>query len=218
LVDDDEAVRASLRRALSLDGYEVLVAGDGATALRLAESQSPDVLVLDVMLPDVSGFEVCRAVRRFSAVPILLLTAKDTVPDRVTGLDLGADDYMVKPFALDELLARMRALLRRAGHPGREVLTFGDVVLDVGAREGNRAGRPLTLTAQQFNLLAAFMRHPRQALSRDQLCRLVWGDAHEGESNFVDAAVMELRRKLESGGGARLIHTVRGVGYTLRVE
>lgn len=216
LVDDDAAVLSSLRRALTLESYEVLLAEDGASALLLAQSEIPDLLVLDVMLPDISGFEVCRAVRRNSAVPILLLTAKDTVPDRVAGLDLGADDYLVKPFALDELLARVRALLRRSGMHSQELLAFGDLVLELGTMEVRRAGRPVMLSAQQFNLLTAFLRHPRQVLTREQLCRLVWGNDYEGESNFVEAAVMDLRRKLEAGGGTRLIHTVRGVGYTLR--
>ncbi|MHB1132615.1 MAG: response regulator transcription factor [Chloroflexota bacterium] len=216
LVDDDEAVLNSLRRALALGGYEVRVAADGATALSLAEDEMPDLVVLDVMLPDVSGFEVCRLLRLASAVPILLLTARDTVPDRVKGLDLGADDYLVKPFSLDELLARVRALLRRAGHGGQEVLVCGLLRLDIGTREAYRAGRPLALTAQQYNLLAALMRHPRQVLSREQLCGMVWGDTFAGESNFVDAAVMELRRKLEAGGHERVVHTVRGFGYVLR--
>jgi two-component system response regulator MprA len=215
VVDDDPGVLSGIRRALTLEGYEVLVAENGGAALAAAE-QAPDLVILDIMLPDIDGLSVCQQLRGVSEVPILLLTARDTVPDRVAGLDYGADDYLVKPFALDELLARVRALLRRA-HPGDgQVLVYEDLTLDLAAHEAARAGEPLKLTPREFELLTLFLRHPRQVLSREQLCQQVWGYAFEGESNFVDVAVKELRRKLEGPGRPRLIQTVRGYGYALR--
>jgi two-component system response regulator MprA len=216
LVDDDPAVLSSLRRALAVDGHEVLTADEGETAIEQARSHDPDLIVLDVMLPGIDGFTVCERVRSFSSVPILMLTARDTVPDRVAGLDRGADDYLVKPFALDELLARTRALLRRSQKQGEDSLIYADVTLDRLTREATRGGIPLRLTPREYELLEVFLRHPRQALSRDQLCQQVWGYAFEGESNFVDVAVKELRRKLEADGHSRLIQTVRGYGYALR--
>lgn len=217
LVDDDVAVLSSLHRALASEGYLVLAAEDGETAVQMATRQLPDLIVLDVVLPDVDGFDVCRRVRASTSAPILLLSARDTVPDRVHGLNQGADDYLVKPFALEELLARIRALLRRSqGQPTTAVLRYGDLRLDLSTREAFRAERPLHLTPHQFALLAAFVRHPRQALTREQLCEQVWRPDFEGESNFVDVAVMDLRRKLEAHDETRLIQTVRGVGYALR--
>ena len=218
LVDDDAGVLSSLRRALALEGYYVVAADDGETALRLVESDSPDLVVLDVMLPGISGLDVCRRLRAFSLVPILLLTARDTVPDLVAGLDMGADDYLVKPFALDELLARVRALLRRVRRQNDEILAYADLRLDLGTREVFRADCQVALSTQQFGLLEVFLRHPRQALTRSRLCEAVWGSAFEGESNFVDVAVMDLRKRLEAGGKTRLIQTVRGVGYALRED
>jgi two-component system, OmpR family, response regulator MprA len=215
LVDDDPAVLSGLRRALSMAGHRVLVAEDGETALAITERQSLDLVILDVMLPGLDGLAVSQQLRARSAVPILMLTARDTVPDRVAGLDAGADDYLVKPFALDELLARVRALLRRS-QPVGSALSYADVTLDPSTREAFRAGEPLRLTPTEFELLETFLRHPRQVLSRIQLCQQVWGYAFAGESNFVDVAVMELRRKLESGGHPRLIQTSRGYGYALR--
>ncbi len=216
VVDDDTAVLSGLRRALALEGFEVLVAEEGARALRLAEDTPPDLVVLDVMLPDIDGLEVCRRLRSFTSVPILMLTARDTVPDRVAGLDVGADDYLIKPFALEELRARIRALLRRAQCQAEGVLSFGDITVNQSTREAFRAGKPLTLTPHQYELLATFLRHPRLALTREQLSFWVWGHSFDGESNFVDVAVMELRKKLEADGGPRLIQTIRGFGYALR--
>jgi two-component system response regulator MprA len=218
VVDDDPAVLSGLRRALTLEGYAVAVATRGEEALALAADQPPDLVVLDVMLPDLDGLTVCQRLRDGAAPPILLLTAKDTVPDRVAGLDSGADDYLVKPFALDELLARARALLRRAQPRTEKQLQYADVQLDLDTREARRGGESLRLTPREQELLALFLRHPRQVLSRAQLCQRVWGFEFEGESNFVDVAVKELRRKLETGGRPRLIQTVRGYGYALREE
>jgi two-component system response regulator MprA len=218
VVDDDPAVLSGLRRAFALEGYEVVAADDGESALAQAQEQVPDLVVLDVMLPGLDGLTVCQRLRAASAAPILLLTAKDTVPDRVAGLDRGADDYLVKPFALDELLARARALLRRAQPPSDDRLRYSDLELDLPAREATRAGEPLRLTPREYDLLAVFLRHPRQALSREQLCQHVWGYAFEGESNFIDVAVKDLRKKLEAGGRPRLLQTVRGFGYALREE
>jgi two-component system response regulator MprA len=218
LVDDDQGVLSSLRRALALEGYEVRVAEDGEMALQAASNEHLDLVVLDVMLPGIDGFTVCERIRRTQATPILMLTAKDTVPDRVSGLDRGADDYLVKPFVLDELLARIRALLRRGqGHP-EEVLEYGGISLNTQTREVLRDGELLNLTPHQHELLEVFLRHPRQALSRDRLCQSVWGYSFEGESNFVDVAVKELRKKLEADGYPRLIQTVRGYGYALRED
>jgi two-component system response regulator MprA len=218
VVDDDPAVLSGLRRALALEGYAVCVAESGEAALALAAAEAPDVVVLDVMLPDVDGLTVCRRLREVGAMPIVLLTAKDTVPDRVAGLDSGADDYLVKPFALDELLARVRAQLRRSQHRADRLLQYADLRLDLETREATRLDEPLRLTPREFELLAVFLQHPRQVLSRDQLCQRVWGFAFEGESNFVDVAVKELRKKLEANGERRLIQTVRGFGYALREE
>lgn len=217
LVDDDRAVLSSLGRALTLDGYEVTVAEDGESALEAATTQDVDVVVLDVMLPGIDGFTVCERIRRTHSTPILMLTAKDTVPDRVQGLDRGADDYLVKPFAVDELLARVRALLRRGQSRGR-VLQYADLALDTETREARRGDEQLRLTPREYELLEVFLRHPRQALSRGQLCQQVWGYPFEGESNFVDVAVKDLRKKIESDGRTRLIQTIRGYGYALRGE
>ncbi|HVA26047.1 MAG TPA: response regulator transcription factor [Chloroflexota bacterium] len=217
VVDDDPGVLSGLRRALALDGYEVLAAEDGEKALELAASKKPDLVVLDVMLPELDGLAVCEQLRSKSSVPILMLTAKDTVPDRVAGLDRGADDYLVKPFALNELLARVRAQLRRA-EPMEHVLMYRDITLESRTRQAFRAEQTLRLTPREYELLAVFLRHPKQALSREQLCQMVWGYAFEGESNFVDVAVKELRKKLEADGRPRLIQTIRGFGYALREE
>jgi two-component system response regulator MprA len=218
LVDDDAAVLSGLRRAFMVEGYDVEVAEDGETALAVAASRPPDLVVLDVMLPGLDGLAVCQRLRAASSMPILILTARDTVPERVAGLDRGADDYLVKPFALDELLARTRALLRRAQPECEHTLEYADVSLDLESHEASRAGEPLRLTPREYELLALFLRHPRQVLSREQLCQHVWGYAFEGESNFVDVAVKELRKKLESDDRPRLIQTVRGYGYALREE
>ena len=216
VVDDDPAVRNSLRRVLALNGYDVLVAGDGESALSSAQVCPPDLVVLDVMLPGMDGLTVCQNLRSFGRTPIIMLTARETVPDRISGLDMGADDYLVKPFSEAELTARVRALLRRSQPPEQEILTYADLRLDVGAREATRDGAPLRLSTREHELLMLFLRHPRQALTRDQICQSVWGYAYEGESNFVDVAVKELRKKLEASGRSRLLQTVRGYGYVLK--
>lgn len=218
VVDDEPTVRSQLRRSLALEGYEVLLAEDGETALSVAESAGPDVIVLDVMMPGVDGFTVCEKLRRAGNTPIIMLTALETVPDRITGLDRGADDYLVKPFAEGELNARIRALLRRTQADSGESLSYADVEVNVAARRACRNGQPLRLTSREFELLALFLRHPDRALSREQICQQVWGYAFEGESNFVDVAVKELRKKLEVDGGERVIQTLRGFGYVLREE
>jgi two-component system, OmpR family, response regulator MprA len=218
VVDDDPGVLSGLRRTFVLAGYAVEVAENGESALAVAAAQPFDLVVLDVMLPGLDGLTVCERLRAAASTPILMLTARDTVVDRVTGLDRGADDYLVKPFALDELLARARALLRRSQPQGEKALQYADLALDADTREAYRGGEPVKLTPREYDLLAMFLRHPRQALSREQLSQQVWGFAFEGESNFVDVAVKELRKKLEAGDRPRLIQTVRGVGYALREE
>jgi two-component system response regulator MprA len=218
VVDDDRAVRESLRRALELQGYEVELASDGAEALeRLAADGQPDAVVLDILMPGIDGLEVCRQIRvRGNSVPVLMLTARDAVGDRVEGLDAGADDYLVKPFALEELLARIRALLRRASRAADGVLHFADLELDTGTREVRRGDDDVELTRTEFNLLELFMLNPRQVLTRSIIFERVWGYDFGFASNSLDVYIGYLRRKTEAGGKARLIHTVRGVGYALR--
>ena len=221
VVDDERAVRESLRRALELEGYDVQLAEDGAQAIeRLGgENGGPDAVVLDVLMPGIDGIEVCRYLRRTgNTTPVLMLTARDGVGDRVAGLDAGADDYLVKPFALEELLARVRALLRRATPGPDEVLRFADVELSPSRREVVRAGEPIELTRTEFNLLELFLRNPRQVLTRSVIFERVWGYDFGFASNSLDVYIGYLRRKTESGGRPRLIHTVRGVGYALREE
>jgi two-component system response regulator MprA len=220
VVDDDQAVRDSLRRSLTFNGYEVELASDGLGALESIARQRPDAVVLDVMMPRLDGLETCRRLRSAGEdVPVLVLTARDAVSDRVGGLDAGADDYLPKPFALEELLARLRALLRRT-HSGYgsedDVVTFGDLTLDPGTREVNRAGRPIRLTRTEFNLLELLLRHPRQVLTRNQILEEVWGYDFPTTANSLEVYVGYLRRKTEEQGEPRLIHTVRGIGYTLR--
>ncbi|HEV2250281.1 MAG TPA: response regulator transcription factor [Candidatus Limnocylindria bacterium] len=216
VVDDDARLGASLRRALSYEGHAVEVAADGPGALRAARDRPPDLVVLDRMLPGLDGVEVCRRLRAGSDVPILMLTARDAIADRVAGLDAGADDYLVKPFAHDELLARVRALLRRREPGGHEVLRCADLVVDVAGREVRRADRAVELTALQFNVLEHFLRHPGQVLERDRLLESVWGIESDAISNVVDVTIAGLRARLETHGQPRLLHTVRGVGYVLR--
>jgi two-component system response regulator MprA len=217
IVDDEPAVRAALDRALRLDGYEVELAADGAEALdRIAELRL-DAVVLDVAMPGIDGLEVCRRLRDAGdRTPVLMLTARDAVDDRVAGLDAGADDYLVKPFALKELKARLRALLRRAGTDGDTALRFGDLVLDPVAYEVWRGDRRLELSRTEFNLLALFLEHPRQVLTRSQIFERVWGYDFGASSNSLGVYVGYLRRKTEAGGEPRVLHTVRGVGYVLR--
>ena len=219
IVDDEPAVRAALDRALRLDAYDIELAGDGREALdRLAETRL-DAIVLDVMMPGIDGLEVCRRLREAGdRTPVLMLTARDAVDDRVAGLDAGADDYLVKPFALKELKARLRALLRRAETPpGAEpVLRFADLTLDRAAWEARRGARPLELSRTEFQLLAMFMEHPRQVLTRSQIFERVWGYDFGSSSNSLGVYMGYLRRKTEEGAEPRLLHTVRGVGYVLR--
>jgi two-component system response regulator MprA len=221
LVVEDEARIASLiSRTLRLEGYQVEVAPDGETALDKAISNPPDLFVLDVMLPDIDGLEVCRQLRMAGCdEPVLMLTAKDAVSDRVEGLDAGADDYLVKPFAFDELLARIRALLRRAAPPEVDApLQFADLVLDPTTRQAQRGDRDIELTAKEYDVLELFMHHPRQVLTRDIIYDRIWGYDFGGESNIIEVYVRYLRAKLEAGGEPRLIYTLRGVGYVLREE
>ncbi|MEU2654331.1 response regulator transcription factor [Streptomyces sp. NPDC007325] len=225
IVDDEPAVREALRRSLAFEGYATREAVDGMDALAAMESYAPDLVVLDVQMPRMDGLTAARRIRAAgSTVPILMLTARDTVGDRVTGLDAGADDYLVKPFELDELFARIRALLRRSSYAApsavtaepADVLSFEDLRMDLATREVTRAGRPVELTRTEFTLLEMFLAHPRQVLTREQILKAVWGFDFEPSSNSLDVYVMYLRRKTEAGGEPRLVHTVRGVGYVLR--
>ncbi len=218
IIEDDEAIVRVLRRSLDYEGYTVDAAFDGETGLALARDAHPDLVILDWMLPGMDGLEVCQRLRAGGNVPILMLTAKDTVSDRVQGLDAGADDYMVKPFQLEELLARVRALLRRTQPERVPVLNFADLVLDTSTRQAMRKGRTISLTAKEYDLLELFMRHPRQVLTREMIFDRVWGYDFGGESNVLDVYIRYLRQKLESEGESRLIHTVRGVGYVLRED
>lgn len=217
VVEDDPDVRAALTRALSFEGYEVAVAEDGGRALEAILRDPPSVIVLDVMMPFVDGLETCRRLRaRGDETPILMLTALGDVSDRVDGLDAGADDYLAKPFALEELLARIRALLRRSSGDVSELLTFSDLEMNLATRTVVRSGKAVQLTKTEFDLLEVLMRSGGRVASRDQIYRDVWGFDFETSSNSLDVYVGYLRRKTEAGGASRLIHTVRGVGYTLR--
>lgn len=229
IVDDEPAVRDALRRSLSFEGYETETAADGAEALEKAAEHQPGLIILDVLMPRMDGLTAARRLRAAGQrVPVLMLTARDTVGDRVTGLDAGADDYLVKPFELDELLARVRALLRRSSYAraqvlaeaeeGPETLSFGDLRMDLGTREVTRGGRLVELTRTEYTLLEMFLAHPRQVLTREQILKAVWGFDFEPSSNSLDVYVMYLRRKTEAGGEPRLVHTVRGVGYVLRSD
>jgi two-component system response regulator MprA len=216
VVDDERPVRDALERALRLEGYEVELAADGQEALLSLARRSVDAIVLDVLMPVLDGLETCRMLRRRDdKTPVLMLTARHEVSDRVAGLDAGADDYLVKPFALEELLARMRALLRRSAG-GEGELGFGDLTLDTGTREVRRGDRSIELTRTEFLLLELFLRNPRQVLTRDVIFDRVWGYDFGPASNSLEVYVGYLRRKTESAGEPRLLHTVRGVGYVLR--
>ncbi len=217
VVDDEPAVRESLDRALRLEGHQVDLAVNGEQALRAIGDRPPDAVVLDVMMPVLDGLATCRAVRAAGLrTPVLMLTARDAVSDRVAGLDAGADDYLVKPFALEELFARLRALLRRTAPDEDETLRFGDVEMDLAAHEARRGDRPLELTRTEFLLLELFLRNPRRVLTRDVIFERVWGYDFGPTSNSLEVYVGYLRRKLEAEGEPRVIHTVRGVGYVLK--
>ena len=217
VVDDDLAVCRSIDRALRLEGYEVDTVASGGEALEAVASGSPDALVLDLQLPDLDGLAVCRRIREAGDdIPILMLTARHGIDDRVQGLDAGADDYLVKPFALEELLARLRALLRRRFEGEGGVLRVGELTLDLASREAHRGARAFTLTRIEFDLLELFLRHPRQVLTREVLLNRVWGFDFDSGTNSLAVYVGYLRRKTEAGGEPRCIHTVRGVGYVLR--
>ena len=219
IVDDDAAIRTALGRALRMENYDVELFEDGASALRAIQLRAPDAIVLDLQLPDIDGLEVCRRIRRAGdATPILMLTARDAVNDRVEGLDVGADDYLVKPFDLAELLARLRALLRRRQVTDGDdtVLRFEDLTLNPGTREVRRGERVIELTKIEFDLLELFLQHPRQVLTRDQILDLVWGYTFDSGTNSLAVYIGYLRRKLEEDNEERLIQTVRGVGYALR--
>ncbi|WP_406304235.1 response regulator transcription factor [Streptomyces sp. NBC_00885] len=224
IVDDEPAVREALQRSLAFEGYGTEVAVDGVEALTRAETYAPDLIVLDIQMPRMDGLTAARRLRAAgSKTPILMLTARDTVGDRVTGLDAGADDYLVKPFELDELFARIRALLRRSSYATTagaadddDVLAFADLRMDLATREVHRGTRLVELTRTEFTLLEMFLAHPRQVLTREQILKAVWGFDFEPSSNSLDVYVMYLRRKTEAAGEPRLVHTVRGVGYALR--
>jgi two-component system response regulator MprA len=220
VVDDERAVRESLRRALELEGYDVELAADGQDALdRLEAGPDPDAVILDVLMPAVDGLEVCARLRRNgSRLPVLMLTARAEVENRVAGLDAGADDYVTKPFALEELLARLRALLRRTSNGSGETLLFADLELDPRTREVRRGGEPIELTRTEFSLLELFLLNPRQVLTRSLIFERVWGYDFGAGSNSLDVYIGYLRRKTEAGGKPRVIQTVRGVGYALREQ
>lgn len=219
VVEDDPQISDLLRRGLIYEGYSVVVAGDGPTGLTAARDRPPDLVLLDLMLPGMDGLTVCGRLRAASDVPILILTAKDAVPDRIKGLDAGADDYMVKPFSFDELLARVRALLRRRQPQAiQEALRFADLTVNPDTHEVFRGTRRVELTAREFELLLLFVQHPRQVLTRDVLYDRIWGYDFGGESNIIEVYIRYLRSKLEENGAPRLIQTVRGVGYALREE
>jgi two-component system response regulator MprA len=218
IIEDDEAILKVLHRVLSYEGYEIFKALNGQQGLNSARENRPDLVILDIMLPGMDGLEVCRRLRLGGSIPILMLTAKDTIQDRVTGLDAGADDYLVKPFEVEELLARLRALLRRTKSDRQPVLTFADLTLDTNTRQAYRKGREINLTATEYDLIELFLQHPRQVLTREVIFDRVWGYDFGGESNVLDVYIRYLRQKLEEAGESRLIFTIRGVGYVLREQ
>jgi two-component system response regulator MprA len=216
IIEDEDKILQFLQRGLTYEGYRVVTAADGPAGLALARSEVPDLVILDWMLPGLDGLEVCRRLRAAGPTPILMLTARESVSDRVLGLDAGADDYLVKPFEFDELVARVRALLRRARPEAADLLTFADLRLDTGTHQAYRGERPIELTAKEYELLDLFLRHPRQVLTREVIFDRVWGYDFGGESNIIEVYVRYLRQKTEAAGEPRLLHTVRGVGYVLR--
>ena len=218
LVEDELAIAKFIARGLQREGYSIVVANDGETGLEMAFRELPDLIILDVMLPDIDGLTICRQLREAEMqTPVLMLTAKDAIPDRVAGLEAGADDYLVKPFAFEELLARLKALRRRKAPIETEApLSFTNLTLDPGTRMAKRGDRSIELTAKEYDLLELFMRHPNQGLTRDQIYDRIWGYDFGGESNIIEVYIRYLRSKLEADGEPRLLHTVRGVGYALR--
>ncbi|MCE2488538.1 MAG: response regulator transcription factor [Anaerolineae bacterium] len=219
VIEDEVAIARFIERGLIFENYRPVIRHDGHSGLAAARDEPPDLVVLDWMLPGLDGLEVCKRLRRASSVPVLMLTARDDVSDRVQGLDAGADDYLVKPFSFQELLARIRALLRRNAPASRpDVLRFADLSLDTGTRRAQRAERMIDLTAKEYELLELFMRNPRQVLTRDVIFDRVWDYDFGGASNIIEVYVRYLRQKSEAGNEPRLIHTVRGVGYVLREE
>jgi len=216
VIDDDRKITAALRRGLTYNGFEVDVANEGAEGLARARAIKPDLIVLDILMPGLNGLDVTRQLREDSDVPILMLTARDALEDRVLGLETGADDYLVKPFAFAELLARIRALLRRRQADAPAVLRFEDLEMDTVSREARRAGQPVTLTAKEYDLLELFLRNPRRVLNREQILERLWGFDSDVDTHVLEVYVGYLRQKLEASGTARLIQTIRGVGYVLR--
>lgn len=216
VVDDDPQISGLLKRGLSYEGYSVDTAGDGLETLAKVREKEPDLVILDIMMPGMDGIEVARRLRQGSNIPILMLTARGMVADKVEGLNAGADDYLVKPFEFDELLARVKALLRRGQPQHEEILRFSDISLNPLTRQVERSSTPIELTAKEFDLLEFFLRHPHQVLRREQIYERVWGYDFEGESNVIEVYVRYVRTKLEAGGKPRVIHTVRGVGYVLK--
>lgn len=216
VVDDDPQIVSMLKRGLAYEGYTLDTAENGEKALAIARETPPDLVVLDVMMPGLDGIEVTKRLRQGSDTPVLLLTAKGTIPDKVAGLDAGADDYLVKPFAFDELLARVRALLRRRQPHEAAILQFGDLIVNTATREAQRGSSPIELTTREYELLLFFLRNPRQVLTRDMIYERVWGYDFGGESNIIDVYIRYLREKLEHDGHSRLIHTIRGAGYVLK--
>lgn len=218
VADDDPMISASLKRVLSYEKFEVFLAGDGTKAIELFSACQPDLVILDVVMPGLSGIEVCRAIRRMSPVPVLFLSARDEVSDRVEGLNGGGDDYLIKPFAYEELLARIRVLLRRSRETRPQVLQFSDLTLDVESHTASRGKRKFELSSTEYQLLVYLMSNPRRVLTKDMILEAVWGYDFGGESNVVEVYVSYLRTKLELGGECRLIHTVRGSGYILKEQ
>ncbi len=216
VVEDDREMRSLLMRGLAYEGYQVESVATGEEAVEKSASAVPDLVVLDLMLPGIDGLEVCRRLRAFDGVPVLMLTARRTLADKVAGFESGADDYLVKPFALEELLVRVKALLRRSGVNGGSRLRCADLTMDLAAREVWRGDRQLALTAKEFDLLELLLRHPRQVLRRELIFDRLWGYDFGGESNIIDVYIRYLRSKLNAGGEPELIHTVRGVGYVVK--